>query len=495
MNSNFYKLYGLISFFPVWVFRGNLTINDILILFFLFLFVPIFVHIQLFKSYFKSKPKIIYFWLSLITFYSLDQNLGLWVTSKKEIFFISFDIKYFTSLLFSIMSIIILLLIFLSIKINALKILFSSIFVIFIFNIFDSAKNYSNFPKVDLIKNKQIVQNNLNKKLVIIFDEMSSLNSVDSDVVNGKITNQKIRDYFIKNNFNIYENAYAFFRDTDQSLSSVLNFIKTKEEYINIDKNKEVHFLNKSNNYFITNELTQNKFFDLNEHKNITVNQSMYIDYCGHPKVITCNQFNPFDNNLIFINGFKNTKLTKYISVYRNNGSIFSNFFWRVATQVRLVDTLLDPDGEKASIRFIFDQIFDNIKNNNDTSLFFSHILVPHIPYGFNSRCEYDGNKSINYNRISLDQKRTQHNLEKLCLIKYLDEFFSKIKEIGQFKNFEIIIFSDHDSRIKDDDNIKNSVIFFHKKKNSKTSLIKINDISINNLIHNLSSDPTIKLN
>ena len=72
---------------------------------------------------------------------------------------------------------------------------------------------------------------------------------------------------------------------------------------------------------------------------------------------------------------------------------------------------------------------------------------------------------------------------------------FSKIKEIGQFKNFEIIIFSDHDSRIKDDDNLKNSVIFFHKKKNSKTSLIKINDISINNLIHNLSSDPTIKLN
>ena len=120
MNSNFYKLYGLISFFPVWVFRGNLTINDILILFFLFLFVPIFVHIQLFKSYFKSKPKIIYFWLSLITFYSLDQNLGLWVTSKKEIFFISFNIKYFTSLLFSIMSIIILLLIFNSIFLSLL---------------------------------------------------------------------------------------------------------------------------------------------------------------------------------------------------------------------------------------------------------------------------------------------------------------------------------------------------------------------------------------
>ena len=487
MNLNFYRLYGFISFFPIWIFRANLTISDVLILLFIFLFIPFFFHIQIFRYYFKSKPILFYFWLSLITFYSLDQNLGLWVISKSWTSIISFNIKYFNSLFFSIISIIFLFLIFLSIKINALKILFSSIFIIFIFNVFDSAKNYSSFPKVDLIKNKQKVQNNLNKKLVIIFDEASALNSIDSDVVNGKIINQKIRDYFIKNNFNIYENAYALFRDTDQSLGSALNFIRTKKEYINIDKNKEVHFLNKSNNYFTVNELKQNKFFDLNEHKNIIVSQSMYIDFCRHPKVIICNQFNPFDRNLTFINGFKNTKQTRYISAYRNNGSIFSNFLWRGVSQIRLVDTLLDPFGEKASIRYILDQIFRNIKNNNDTSLFFSHILVPHIPYGFNSKCEYDGDKSINYNRISLIQKRTQHNLEKLCLIKYLEEFFFKIKKIGQFENFEIIIFSDHDSRIEDDDNMKNSVIFFHKEKNSKISIIKNNDISINNLIYDLS--------
>ena len=487
MNFNLYKLYGLISFFPIWMFRGNLTVYDILILFFLFISIPIFIHIQIFKFYFKSKPKAVYFWLSLITFYSLDQNLGLWVISKSIIPVISFNIKYFNSLLFSIISIIILFLMFISIKINALKILFSSISVVFIFNIMDISKNYSNFPKIDLIENKQTIQDNNNKKLVIIFDEMSALNSIDSNVINGKNINQQIRDYFIKNNFNIYENAYGLFRDTDQSLGSVLNFIKTKKEYISIDKNKKVHFLRKSNNYFTTNEVKQNKFFDLDEHKNIIVNQSMYLDYCRHPKVIICNQFNPFDRNLTFINGFKNTKLTRYISTYRNNGSIFSNFFWRFATQIRLVDTLLDPEGEKASIRYLFDQIFKNIKSNKDTSLFFAHILVPHIPYGFNPKCEYDGDKSINYNRISLIQKRTQHNLEKLCLIKYLDEFFFKIKKIGQFENFEIIIFSDHDSRIEDNDNIKNSVIFFHKEKNSKISIIKNNDISINNLIYDLS--------
>ena len=56
--------------------------------------------------------------------------------------------------------------------------------------------------------------------------------------------------------------------------------------------------------------MTQNKFFDINKHKNIAVNQSMYINFCNHPKVIVCNQFNPFDKKLTFIEGFKNNKLT-----------------------------------------------------------------------------------------------------------------------------------------------------------------------------------------
>tara|TARA_B100000767_G_scaffold223104_1_gene211945 strand:+ start:291 stop:1760 length:1470 start_codon:yes stop_codon:yes gene_type:complete len=489
MHFNIFKLYGVVCFFPVWVFRTNFEIYDILILIFFFLFLPTLFHIIIFKSYYKIKPKTIYFWLSLITFYCLDQNLGLWTIAKNGFSIINFDSPYLNSSFFSIISVFFLYLLFLLIKRDAVKIIFSSIFVILLFNVLDTSKNYVNFPKIDLIENKQVVQNDLNKKIVLIFDEMSGFNSIDSNVDNGKIINQKIKEYFIINNFDIYENAHALFRDTDQSLGSTLNFIKTKEEYVDIDINKEVHFINKSNNYFTTNKLEQNKFFDLNNHKNIVVNQSMYIDYCRHPKVIICNQFNPFDKNLTFINGFKSTKISKYVSAYRNNGSIFSYFFWRMVSQIRLVDTFLDPDGEKASIRYIFDQIFENILINKDTSLFFSHILVPHIPYAFNQECEYDGNRTLNYNRISFEKKRIQHNLEKACLIKYLDEFFMKIKKIRQFENFEIIIFSDHDSRIEPLDNIRNNVVFLHKKKNSKISKSKNNEISINKLLYDLSID------
>ena len=487
MNIKFYIMYGFISFFPLWIFRANLSILDNIILLFLLLFLPILIHIQLFKLFFRRNSKIIFFWLALITFNSLDQNLGLWSPLKNGFLFINFNSPYLNTLFISILLIIILNLVFFYKKTEALKITFSFILVIFIFNVFDTPKYYSNFPKVNLIENKQEVKNDFNKKIVMIFDEMSGFNSIDTEVINGKTTNKKIKEFFQNNNFDIYENAYALFRDTDQSLGSTLNFIRTKEEYFNIDRKVEVHFLKKSNNYFITNDLEKNKFFDLSDHSNIIVNQSMYINYCNHSKVIVCNQYNPFDNDLTFLKGFKDTKFTQYVSAYRNNGAIFSYYIWRVFSQFRLVDTLLDPDGEKASIKYIFNQIFENVRDNKESSLFFSHIMVPHIPFAFNSKCEYDGDRSINYNRISLDKKRIQHNLEKLCLTKYLGEFFDKLKKINEFENSEIIIFSDHDSRIVDDDNIKNSVMFLHKKKNSKTSTINSNNLSINNIIYNLN--------
>ena len=58
MNFKFYTLYGLVSFFPNWAFRANLGINDILILIFFFLIIPIFIHNWIFKVYQKKNLKL-----------------------------------------------------------------------------------------------------------------------------------------------------------------------------------------------------------------------------------------------------------------------------------------------------------------------------------------------------------------------------------------------------------------------------------------------------
>ena len=80
--------------------------------------------------------------------------------------------------------------------------------------------------------------------------------------------------------------------------------------------------------------------------------------------------------------------------------------------------------------------------------------------------------------------KRFRHNLEKYCLIKYLNKFFEKLKKNNIYNNLEIILFSDHDSRISNDSN--NNVIFAHKKSNSAGSKIITEKISINEILHNL---------
>lgn len=157
INSKLYFLYGCICFFPNWVFRANLEINDILILIFFFFVIPLFIHNQVFKYYLAKKLKNIFYWLSLITFYAVDQNFSLWGVGKNGILIIQPVSPYLNSLLYAIVAIIFIYFLFYLGKKNTLKVIFSFVLAIFIFNVFDSPKNYSNFPKTDLIKkNKEL---------------------------------------------------------------------------------------------------------------------------------------------------------------------------------------------------------------------------------------------------------------------------------------------------------------------------------------------------
>ena len=71
-------------------------------------------------------------------------------------------------------------------------------------------------------------------------------------------------------------------------------------------------------------------------------------------------------------------------------------------------------------------------------------------------------------------------------MIKYLDEFFDKFKKVSEFKSLEIIIFSDHDSRI-DPTQIENNVLYVHKKIGSVNSNIISDKISLNQLFYDLN--------
>ena len=124
------------------------------------------------------------------------------------------------------------------------------------------------------------------KKLVLIFDEMSGINSEDSKHISGDEATSAILELFQNNNFDVYTNIFSISTSTKQQLPSILNFITSQKQY---DLEKKLNqekflYLKKSKNYFQTFDLIKNDFFDQEYINKIVIYQSMYLNYCKHKK-------------------------------------------------------------------------------------------------------------------------------------------------------------------------------------------------------------------
>ena len=466
-----YNLFGIISLFPIWSFRANLDFLHFFFIFLIFFFIPLIIHFKIIKNLSSNFTIFFSAWIALLFVYTIDQNIGLWSSSLNII-----DARisnYIESSIFLLCFFILSLSLILIFKKNGIKIFFSIILSIFIFNILDTSRNFSNFPKIEtnnIFDNK--IKKSKNQKLILIFDEMSGITSDDSNHISGKEAKRAILEVFEKNNFNIYTNIFSLFVSTNKQIPSILNFITSEKQYFFEKKlyPEKFLYLNKTSNYFQTYDLNKNSFFDQDYINKIVIYQSMYLNYCNHKKVFRCHQYNPFDKKIKFLPGFKDSIFTKIISAYKNNASATSSIVWRLLRHVNIIDSLLEPEGEKASFKFILDNISKSLENK-DVDLVFAHILVPHIPYGFDEKCEYDGARGTNFNSMTIDQKRSQHNLERICVAFYLDSFFESLKKKKIFNKLEIMVFSDHDSRIAQDE-LGSSIIFAKKKSDSNDTKI-----------------------
>ena len=122
-------------------------------------------------------------------------------------------------------------------------------FTFFIFNIFDNTKSYKKIPFFDNNPNQDFEQSTL----VIIWDEMSGLNSLSSETLKGQIVNQNFINLFEKYKFDYYSNAYSISDNSVGSLTSLVNF---EENIENINTNHVIE----SRNYFNEYEIRKNLF-------------------------------------------------------------------------------------------------------------------------------------------------------------------------------------------------------------------------------------------
>jgi hypothetical protein len=321
-----------------------------------------------------------------------------------------------------------------------------------IFNLFDNTKHHEQIHYFE----KDISTKFENSTVILIFDEMSGMNSLSSESFEGNEVNKNFTKLFGKYNFNYYPNISSISNNTVSSLSSLVNF-----KFILNDDDNLYKIVSTSDNYFSEYEIKQNKLFD--KYKSISVIQNMHINFCNNPNVKSCYQYNPY--NLDIINA-KTDIFSKIISNWNLNGSITAKIIWRFLKQIELIDSTLEPEGEKKFIKEIMNYSLEKI-NSKKYDLIFMHVLVPHIPYGFNKRCEYK-TKISNLNiYLSVHDKIKQHNIERNCVINILDKFLDKIENI---ENRKIYIMSDHGSRIVNDKNSSLSTIFAFKNFNNKTS-------------------------
>jgi hypothetical protein len=448
------NLLFFISTFPVFITRSNFELFEIfsILIFYLILLILNFFLLKYFKNKSNFKNKI---YISLIVTYALDNHLGLFnglIQPNVAHLFKYFSVIYIPALItIMLLFLLIFLITFRLGNENSLKILIATTLTLMIFNLFDDSKHHKQINYFE----KNISEKFESSTIILIFDEMSGLNSLSSESLEGNKVNINFIKLFNKYNFNYYPNIFSIYDNTVSSLSSLINFntkLNTKT------RNKTTA---PSKNYFTEYDIKQNKLFD--KYQSISVIQNMHINFCNNINVNRCYQYNPF--NLDIINA-KSNNFSKIISNWNLNGSIFAKLIWRLLKQTDLIDSILEPEGEKRFINEIMNYSLKNL-NSKKYDLIFLHVLVPHLPYGFNKKCEYN-NKISNLNMyLSVKDKIKQHNIERNCVINILDNFLEKIHKI---ENHKIFIMSDHGSRITKDKRSSLSTILAVKKFDSNNS-------------------------
>ena len=216
-----------------------------------------------------------------------------------------------------------------------------------------------------------------------------------------------------------------------------------------------------------------------NKYKDISIYQNTHIDFCNFTNVSKCESYNPFMKKK-YLKGFKDTYFTKIISIWKLNGSISSILLWRSLRQLRLIDSILEPEGHKISFPNLFKSLQEDISSKK-YDFIFVHTLVPHRPYGFNKKCHYDGSLSLNNRYFSVPKMVKQHNIERKCTFFYLDIFLEELTKNNSINSINLTILSDHGSRIqRTKDSDLPSIFAF---RNNTTSYKEIEEKKI---LHNL---------
>jgi hypothetical protein len=315
------------------------------------------------------------------------------------------------------------------------------------------------------IKVSQVPQAKYNAALPpiihIIFDEHIGINAIPTTIGQGKQLQQQLQQFYLKQGFQLYPNAYSHYVRTYDSIPNLVNFTQKAEDAF--------YFPNGIQN----SVLTQNAYFAQlsKQGYKIRVYQADYIDFC-HAKGVnyqSCFSYPVFSMPTLYKQAIAWPARTLYLlKAYLLSSQVYQNimFAYAYGLQPLLKHANLNLpvwDWGQSQLNGLLtltamQQLQTDVTQAPAGTVFFAHILLPHSPYMFDAQCHlkpqpaswtinYDEGPVGNYpDRRAL--RYTQYEDQLRCVYQQLGQMFTAWQQAGVWDKAIIIVQGDHSARV-----------------------------------------------
>ena len=301
----------------------------------------------------------------------------------------------------------------------------------------------------------------------LILDEHIGIEGIPTDIPGGKETRDTLLAFFQKYGFHIFGGAYSKYLDSNDSISSLLNFASylPQQRLYYADESHVAppfKYVLKSNQYF--QEMRSAGY-------RIRVYQSTYMDYCQEIPIRVDDCFIYYHSSikrsaLNSLDSFQRMELITgmYLTSYSKTSWFmrqFRRFYKHVGksfdTTGKTTFSWSEWDGRVSPISTMpaIDKLISDLESGPKGILYFAHLLLPHYPYIYDRTCnirtpvfDWKNRTSPAYSAESRAIRYSLYFEQIHCTLFRLQAIFERMKAANVFRDATIIVHSDHGSKI-----------------------------------------------
>jgi hypothetical protein len=302
----------------------------------------------------------------------------------------------------------------------------------------------------------------------LVLDEHIGVEGLPPEIPGAVRLRTELIDFYTARGFRLFGGAYSQYANTFNALANLLNFAARDVSHPYLDQGSaERQWSLKEAAYF---KMLQQRGYQLH------VYQSTYMDLC-HPKGLrsqNCTTYpvaslatiqdlslRPYEKVHFIVNALltRSNALRALSKVYqRRVRGTFERLGWHVPAWMPE-----PPSFGPLPAPMMLERLTADIVDNPRGHAFFAHLILPHYPYVFDSRCELRPRASdwltnhiaqtdaLVYNTAdSRAQKYERYADQVRCVLTLLDRLLDTLDSRGLLDNATIIVHGDHGSRISE---------------------------------------------